>query len=39
MQKKLTNLPKQKCKRTHGVFSNVCSYPSDNTTNDNCSQR
>ena len=39
MQKKLTNRTKQKSKRTHGVFSNVCSYLSGNTTNDNCSQK
>ena len=39
MQKKLINRKKQNCKRTHGVFSDVCSYLSGNTTNDNCSQR
>ena len=39
MQKKLIDRKKQNCKRTHGVFSDVCSYPSGNTTNDNCSQR
>ena len=38
MQKKLIIRKKQNCKRTHGVFSDVCSYLSCNTTNDNCSK-
>ena len=39
MQKKLYNRKKQNAVRTFGVFSNYCSYLSDNTTNDNCSKK